>query len=140
MPRKSSTTPNLPTTLKAPKSSTVVKPELSKPRATATSIKSGGRNTAAQSDRKTEVQPTEPKQLGAASDPPTTPPQRGKLVQVISLTERDGGASLNDLMAATGWQAHSVRVALSTLKKRLGRPLESILQADGQRCYELGKT
>ncbi len=139
MPRKSSTAPNLPTTIKAPKLSTIVTPEVSKSRATDTSIKSPNRKTAAQPGRKTAVQPSEQKQLGAPSNSPTTPPQRGKLVQVISLIERDGGASLNDLMAATGWQAHSVRGALSTLKKRLGRPLDSAMRDDGHRYYRLGK-
>ncbi len=140
MPRKSSIATNLPTTVKAMKPSKLVTPEVAEPRASTTSIKSDGRKTAAQSARKTAVQLPEQKPLGAPSNSPTTPPQRGKLVQVISLIERDGGASLNDLMAATGWQAHSVRGALSTLKKRLGRPLDSTLQADGQRCYQLGKT
>ncbi|MBL9063019.1 DUF3489 domain-containing protein [Tabrizicola sp.] len=29
-----------------------------------------------------------------------------------------GGASMTSLMAATGWQAHSVRAALSGLRKK----------------------
>ncbi len=66
-------------------------------------------------------------------------PLRGKIGQVVRLLERDGGASLTDLMAATGWQAHSVRGALSTLKKKLGRPLQSTTEADGQRVYRLAR-
>jgi hypothetical protein len=62
---------------------------------------------------------------------------RGKLGQVITLLEQPDGVTLIDLMAATGWQAHSVRGALSTLKKRLGRPLNSTLRSDGLRHYRL---
>ena len=41
--------------------------------------------------------------------------------QVIALPNRPGGAALVDLRAATGWQPHPVRGAISgALKKRLG--------------------
>jgi hypothetical protein len=34
------------------------------------------------------------------------------------LLKRPEGASITDLTAATGWQAHSVRAALTGLRKR----------------------
>lgn len=74
-----------------------------------------------------------------AADASRSQPQRGKMGAVVALLERDAGVSLADLMAATGWQAHSVRGALSTLKKKLGRPLQSTTEADGQRVYRLGR-
>jgi hypothetical protein len=36
---------------------------------------------------------------------------------VLSLLTRPEGASTAELMGATGWQAHTVRAALSTLRK-----------------------
>jgi hypothetical protein len=36
---------------------------------------------------------------------------------VLALLTRPEGASTAELMAATGWQAHTVRAALSTLRK-----------------------
>ena len=44
-----------------------------------------------------------------------------KLASLISLLSRKDGATIADLMKATGWQAHSVRGAISgNLKKKLG--------------------
>lgn len=55
------------------------------------------------------------------ADPAPRPQAGTKLAAVIALLEREDGASLAELMTATGWQAHSVRGALSgTLKKKFG--------------------
>lgn len=44
-----------------------------------------------------------------------------KLAQVIALLKRSQGATIADISAATGWQAHSVRGAISgTIRKKLG--------------------
>ncbi len=79
--------------------------------------------------------------IANTSEPPilavVSRPQRGKLGQIITLLERDEGASLIDLVAATGWQAHSVRGAISTLKKKLGQSLRITLNQDGLRQYRL---
>ena len=51
------------------------------------------------------------------------------------LTTRDG-ATINELVAATGWQAHSVRGFLAgTVKKKLGLTLDSKKADDGTRHY-----
>jgi len=50
---------------------------------------------------------------------------------------RPEGASVEDMMAATGWQTHSVRGALSGgLKKKLGLIIESEKTATG-RVYRI---
>ncbi|WP_082496281.1 DUF3489 domain-containing protein [Brevundimonas sp. Leaf363] len=47
--------------------------------------------------------------------------QPTKIDQVVAMLKREGGATSADLMAATGWQAHSVRGAIAgTVKKKLG--------------------
>lgn len=47
------------------------------------------------------------------------PPQSNKLATITALLRRPEGARLEELQAATGWQAHSVRGAMSgTLKKK----------------------
>ena len=59
--------------------------------------------------------------------------KKGRLVQLLQASD---GATLQDLMAASGWQAHSVRGFLSgVLGKRMGMKLISEARDDGQRVY-----
>ena len=41
-----------------------------------------------------------------------------KRAQIIGLLQRRRGASLGELSEATGWQAHSIRAALTGLRKQ----------------------
>lgn len=41
-----------------------------------------------------------------------------KLASVIALMERPEGASLDDIIAATGWLPHSARASLTGLRKK----------------------
>jgi uncharacterized protein DUF3489 len=45
-------------------------------------------------------------------------PRGSKLARVIALLERDHGATIEELIAATGWLAHTTRAALTGLRKR----------------------
>ncbi len=57
---------------------------------------------------------------------------------VIKLMERAKGATLTELMSATGWQPHSVRGFISgTLGKRLKLKVESFKTDKGDRAYRL---
>ncbi len=142
MPRKSPQSPQSPKVPTTPKSGAArtakATPAASAQASTDVPVKARAARTAARSGRRPESKRPPKESLSLPLPSTITSPPRGKLGQVISLIERDGGASLDDLMTATGWQAHSVRGALSSLKKRLGRPLDSSLRADGQRCYQLG--
>ena len=61
-----------------------------------------------------------------------------KAAQVIALLRQPAGASLASIMAATGWQSHSVRGFISgQLGKKLGLRVKSF-QRDGERVYRLG--
>nr|WP_203565910.1 DUF3489 domain-containing protein [Aurantimonas aggregata] len=56
---------------------------------------------------------------------------------IVELLRREAGAALPDLMAATGWQAHSVRGFLSgALRKKHGLNVASE-KADGIRRYRI---
>jgi hypothetical protein len=49
---------------------------------------------------------------------PSAPRGGSKLARVIELLERDHGATIAELIAATGWLAHTTRAALTGLRKR----------------------
>ena len=58
---------------------------------------------------------------------------------VIGLLKRPSGATLKEIMEATGWQAHSVRGFISAqLSKRLGFQVRSF-KHQGERVYRIRK-
>ncbi len=61
-----------------------------------------------------------------------------KQATVIGLLQRPEGATIAQIMEATGWQQHTVRGTLAgTLKKRLGLTINSSKETGGQRVYRL---
>jgi hypothetical protein len=53
-----------------------------------------------------------------AADGPSLPRGGTKLARVVELLQRDCGATLDELVAATGWLPHTTRAALTGLRKR----------------------
>lgn len=60
----------------------------------------------------------------------------GRRDLLINLLSRDNGASIAELMAATGWLPHTTRAALTGVRKR-GVNVERFAGADGTR-YRIG--
>jgi hypothetical protein len=61
-----------------------------------------------------------------------------KKADIIRLLERAKGATLEELMEATGWQAHSVRGFISgTLSKKLKMKIDSFRTEKGNRTYRV---
>lgn len=76
--------------------------------------------------------------VSASLSPPPSdhaPPSPSKRSLVIGMLERDDGATLAELCAATGWQAHSMRAVLTGLRKR-GFVIEKSLRG-GATCYQI---
>ena len=79
-----------------------------------------------------------PKSQKAAKQakPAASAREGSKAAKVLGLLRRPDGASLKELMKATGWLAHSVRGFLSgTVAKRLGLDLVSAKSEDRERLY-----
>jgi Protein of unknown function (DUF3489) len=61
-----------------------------------------------------------------------------KTEKLLVLLGRRDGATIEELMAATGWQAHSVRGFLAgTAKKTLGLAVTTTKSGDGIRRYRV---
>ena len=87
---------------------------------------------------KTPKTPRKPRRRPAAVAPePTAAKKESKLDIVLAHLGRPEGASLAELVAATGWQAHSVRGALAGSLKKKGHAITSD-KVDGERRYRIG--
>jgi hypothetical protein len=68
--------------------------------------------------------------VAATPTPSRQPRSTSKQAAVVALLRRVEGADLATLMAATGWQSHSVRAVLSGLRKQ-GHHLQRDAGPDG---------
>ena len=59
-----------------------------------------------------------------------------KQARVIALLERDTGATLDELIAATGWLPHTTRAALTGLRHK-GFALDTSKRQDGTTVYRI---
>ncbi len=111
------------------------------------SRKTSAPKAAGQPARKTgrkSAKPTKPQQppTKAASSraskvrSPAAPARPSKKAAILNLLQRPDGAAIGDLIAATGWQVHSVRAALTGLRKE-GKELLHDKDAAGITHYRL---
>ncbi len=86
--------------------------------------------------RRAEPKPSGSKPNGRTSPAAVRPGTKQALL--IDLLKRKKGVTIEKIVAATGWQPHSVRGAISgTLKKRLGLMVTSEKSGDGPRRYRI---
>jgi hypothetical protein len=82
---------------------------------------------------------TKPIRAGVPASSPTTASDQkrptGKLGQVLDAIAAKRGASLDELVALTGWQPHTTRAALTRLRQR-GFPV-GLHEASGRKAYHL---
>ncbi len=90
-----------------------------------------------------QTAPVAPKQAKATKQATTgdgaKPAREGsKKALVLELLRRPEGATLQEIMSATGWMAHSVRGFISgALGKKMGLAVESAKSASGGRVYRI---
>ena len=80
-----------------------------------------------------------------ALNAPTAPKPRKtregtKQAQLIAMLRAEGGATIDEIVAATGWQPHTVRGAMAgALKKKLGLTIESEKVESRGRVYRIAE-
>ena len=79
--------------------------------------------------------PASEEQLVTAPSP-SHKPRPTKLAMVIALLQQEQGATLAELIAATGWLPHTTRAALTGLRKK-GHAIGKSSR-DGVTCYRIG--
>jgi len=86
-------------------------------------------NSEAAQDARSETDPA----------PKARAPRSGtKLAKLIAMLRADGGATVDEIVAATGWQPHTVRGAFAgALKKKLGLEVTSEKVENRGRVYKL---
>ncbi len=73
-------------------------------------------------------------------DPESEVKRPSKQDEVIAMLRRPEGATVDEVVSATGWQRHTVRGVFSgTLKKKLGLALASAKEERG-RVYHIVET
>ena len=79
------------------------------------------------------------KKLWAAFErlPITTGRTKSKQAKLIALLQRPDGATMDDLVSASGWEQHSIRGLMSrVMRKKLRLPLSLVKQGD-RRFYRI---
>jgi hypothetical protein len=95
----------------------------------------------------TDVAPTKAKsKKSPAKAPRRAPAKKGatearsnKKAEVIAMMKRPKGATLAEIVEATGWQNHTVRGFVSILGSKGGQRIESSKNATGERSYRIAK-
>ena len=112
-----------------PKATTKASAAPRKPRVATSKGKSAKKASPVKKGAKGAKRPTVAKEATGAR-------QGSKTEKVLDLLKQAGGATLKELMKATGWQPHSVRGFLSgTVGKKMGLAVTSTKDENGERSY-----
>ncbi len=72
------------------------------------------------------------------TDTAPAPKRETKIDKVISMLKRKQGATLEEMMKATGWLPHTTRAAMTGLKKK-GHTIERDKRGEDS-CYRITKS
>ncbi len=92
--------------------------------------------------KRTGTKKAKPSKKSARAGKPASKPKAdrpNKKAEVIAMMKRAKGATLAEIIAATEWQAHTVRGFISILGSKGGEKIESSKNAAGERTYKIGK-
>ena len=92
--------------------------------------------------KRTPAKKAKPAKKAARAKKPAGKPKAdraNKKAEVIEMMKRAKGATLPEIMKATGWQPHTVRGFVGILGSKGGEKIESSKNAAGERTYRIGK-
>src|SRR3954469_3711935 len=98
--------------------------------------RTGARPKASRREGRAPAAATAKAETGAASGLPGHSAAPTKQAAVIGLLQREGGATLADLVDATGWLAHTTRAALTRLRQA-GHVIEKAKHETGATVYRI---
>lgn len=75
--------------------------------------------------------------VGRNATPGDKPKRETKQSTIISLLEREEGATLAELQEATGWKSHSVRGHLSNMRRKQNANIETFTTLEGKHGYRI---
>jgi hypothetical protein len=93
---------------------------------------------AIQADEEPAPEPAQPKRSGRTQSDATEPRASSKKALVLSLLTRPKGATIDDLLSATGWLLHTTHAALTRLRQE-GHEFVKSKNADGETVYRTEK-
>jgi Protein of unknown function (DUF3489) len=67
------------------------------------------------------------------------PREGSKTAQVVAMLQREGGATLTEIMEKMGWQRHTVRGFMAGAMKKVGYSVESFKPEGGERSYRISQ-
>ena len=79
------------------------------------------------------------KATGKKTNPATLALRATKSAQLIGLLQRTNGASIQEMMKATGWQSHSVRGFMAGTLKKQGKTATSGVDDGRVRRYRMAE-
>jgi len=97
--------------------------------------KSAGQRAASRKSRKQAIPPAAAEPATPAASPAATPARQTKKGSILALLQRPKGAAITE---ATGWQVHSVRAALTGLRKE-GKELVRDKNEAGVTLYRIAE-
>jgi hypothetical protein len=100
--------------------------------------KSAGQRAASRKPRKQAAAPAMAEPAAPAASPSATPARQTKKGSILALLQRPKGAAIGELIKATGWQVHSVRAALTGLRKE-GKELVRDKNEAGVTLYRIAE-
>jgi hypothetical protein len=102
---------------------------------TMTNAETTGKAAATKKETKSSKKAAKPERAATAA----APRAESKGAKILEMIGRPKGATLAEIMKATGWQAHSVRGFISIAGKKHNVRIESAKNEAGDRIYSIAR-